>query len=164
MIRARLGQYLDASVAELVEFRGEGILVDSYFPDGGFRRKLSSGKAVDVNLAAVGAGRRPGERIELILQLIWIVGECIQVFALDHDRTGVVVGAGVESGVLIGHGDLLLVYGDDEGEVLQCGSACLNRYLLRLREIEAGGGHGDGVSTGNQLGKEICTIGATLHR
>jgi hypothetical protein len=69
--------------------------------------------------------------------LIGIVGERIQILAFDHDRAGVVVGAGVEARTLFGDGDLLLVYGDAEREILQCGMPRLNRYRLGLREGKA---------------------------
>ncbi len=134
LVGAGLGEDLDASVTELVEFRGEWVLVDSYFADGGLGRELPAGKSVDVDLASVGAGRRPGERVQLILQLIGIVRERVQVFALDHDRARVVIRAGIEARTLIRHCDLLLIYGDDEGKVLQHSAPWVQRNTLGLGE------------------------------
>src|SRR6202011_3345468 len=101
MVRTRLGQYLDAAVTQFVVFRGEGILVDSYFANRRFRRQLSTGKPVYVDLSAVRTGCRSGQRIQLVLQLIGIVRERVQILALDNDRAGVVVRAGIKSRTLL---------------------------------------------------------------
>ena len=95
--------------------------------------------------------------------MIGIVGECVEIFALDHDRARVVVGAGIEARTLIGNRDLLLVYSND-GKVLQYGAPRINRYTLRLGEGKAPGGDGDGVGTGGELGKDVGAIGTALHR
>jgi len=58
-------EQVDAAVAELVVFRGKGILVDADFADGGFGRELASGKSVDVNLTAVRSGGGAREGLQL---------------------------------------------------------------------------------------------------
>ncbi len=59
---------------------------------------LAAGESVDVDFAAVGAGSRAGQGLQLILQLVGIVGEGIEVLALDHDGVGVVIRTGVDRG------------------------------------------------------------------
>ena len=56
LVCPRFGKDLDPSVAELVVLCGEGILVNTNFPDGRLGGELSGGKTVNVDLAAV----RPG--------------------------------------------------------------------------------------------------------
>ena len=63
LVTAGLGQDFDASVTELVVFRGKGILVDANFADGGFGRKLAAGKPVDIDLAAIWPSGRAGESL-----------------------------------------------------------------------------------------------------
>ena len=69
---------------------------------------MPAGESVNVNLSAVWACRRSSESIQLILQLIRIVRECIEIFALDHHSAGVVVGAGIDAQTLIAYLNLLL--------------------------------------------------------
>ena len=67
LVGPRLGENLDAAVAELVVFGRKRILIDADFADGGFWRKLACGEAVDINLAAIGAGGGAGEGFEIVL-------------------------------------------------------------------------------------------------
>src|SRR5713226_8624569 len=64
LVCPRLGENLDSSVSKFVVFRGKRILIDADFADGGFGRKCSGRKAVDVNLAAVGARRGASEGLQ----------------------------------------------------------------------------------------------------
>ena len=70
MVRTRFGQNLNTAVTQFVVFRGEGILVDSYFADGRFRRQLSTRKPVNVDLAAVGARGRSSQSLQVVLQIV----------------------------------------------------------------------------------------------
>ncbi len=128
-----------------------------------FGGKLSAGKAVNVNLPSVGAGRRTGKRVQLILQFIGIIRQRVQILALDHDRTGIVVGTGIEPGTLVGDGDLLLIDCDDEGKILHCGAARLNGHALSLRQRKTRCGHGDDINTGSKLRELVRTIGTGLY-
>ena len=164
MVRTWLGQYLDAAVTQFVVFRRERILVDSYFADGRFRRQLSARKSVDIDLAAIRAGRRFGQRIQLILQLIGIVRKRVQILPLDHDRAGVVVRAGIESRTLVIDGNLLLVNSDDQSQIRERGMPRLYRHTLSLGQCKARGSYGDDVHTRCKLRKQISTIGTTQYR
>ena len=76
---------------EPVVFGREGILVDADFADGFLGRKLAAAEAIDIDLAAVGAGAGSGQRLQRVGQIVGIVGQRGQVFALDHQGGGVVV-------------------------------------------------------------------------
>ena len=112
LVAARLGENLDAAEAELVVFRGEGILIDADFADGFLGRKLAAAEAVDVDGAAVGSGAGSGERLQGVGEIVGIVGQRGQIFAAQHQRGGVVVGLHAErGGGLVGDRDLLLLGG-----------------------------------------------------
>ena len=93
LVGAGLGEDLDAAVAQAVVLGGKWILVDADFADRRLRRNLAAGESVDINLSAVGARRRTGQRLQFALQFVGIVGERVQVLALDDDGVGVVLGA-----------------------------------------------------------------------
>ena len=95
-VGSRLGEYLDASVAELVELRGKRILVDANLTDGGFGRQLAAGESVDVNLAAVGSGRWAGQGRQFVGELVGIVGERIEIATLEHEGAGIGAGLGAD--------------------------------------------------------------------
>src|SRR5215469_12776436 len=78
LVGSGLGEDFDTAIAEAIVLRRERVLVDANLADGGLRRKLSAGEAVNVNLSAVGSGRRPGQRGELARQLVRIVGESLE--------------------------------------------------------------------------------------
>src|SRR5581483_5465708 len=56
LLRAGLGDDLDAAIADAVELSRKGILVDADFKDGGFGRDLAAFEAIDIDLAAAGTG------------------------------------------------------------------------------------------------------------
>src|ERR1019366_7652822 len=66
LIRSRLGQYLDAAVAEFVVFGGKWILIDANLADCRLGGQLPAAEAVDVNLAAVRPGRRSCQRSQFV--------------------------------------------------------------------------------------------------
>ena len=88
-IGSRFGENLDASVADMVEFGGKGILVDANLADGRLGRERAASEAVDVNLAAVRSGCRPSQRRQFVRQLIRIVRQRVQVLAFKNDGAGV---------------------------------------------------------------------------
>ena len=89
-VGAGLGEDFDPSVAQLVVFRGERILVDANLADRRLRRKLARGESVDVDLAAVRPGGRPGQRLQVRLQFVRIVGQRVEIFTRKHDRARIV--------------------------------------------------------------------------
>ena len=101
-IGAGLGEDLDTAVADAVVLGRKGVLVDADFADGGLWWKLAAGEAVDVDLAAVGAGGGTGERGEFAGKLVWIIGKGIQILALNDGRVRVRIGVnGERNGVRI---------------------------------------------------------------
>ena len=82
-VGTRLGEDLDAAKAQLVELRSVWILIDANLTDRGFRRKLAGREAVNVDLAARRSGAWTGKGGEFIGELIGIVRESVQIFALD---------------------------------------------------------------------------------
>ena len=61
---AGLGKDFNPAKAHAVILRGKWILVDANFTNGRLRRKLASGKAININLPAIGTGGRPGQRLK----------------------------------------------------------------------------------------------------
>ena len=137
LVGARLGQDLDAAVAEFVVFRGKRILIDADLADGRFRRKLAAGESVDVDLAAVGPRRRPGQGLQIGLQFVGIIGKRFEVFALDDDGAGVAGGIYVEGGGgLVGDDDFLSLGLDGEFRVELLGLACGDLYASRSISVK----------------------------
>jgi hypothetical protein len=86
-VRSRLREDLDPSVAERVVLRGERVGIDSDFADRFLRGKLATRKAVYEELAAVGAGGRPRERLEIGGKVVRVVRKGLQIIATKHQRT-----------------------------------------------------------------------------
>jgi hypothetical protein len=92
------GLDLDAAHAELIEHRGEGILVDTDLANlilGGY---LAAGEAVDVELRRV-AGVGAADGAELLLHRGGIVGKDIELLALEDEGTLVCLGCGADTGL-----------------------------------------------------------------
>src|SRR5580700_296314 len=79
LVIAGLGEDLDFPVAYLVVLGRKGILIDADLADGFLGRKLAAAEAVDEDGAAVGSGRRAGERLEVGREVVGVVGERIEV-------------------------------------------------------------------------------------
>ncbi len=92
LLRAGLGDDLNAAVADAVVLGGKRILVDADLEDGGLGRKLAAGESVDVDLAAVRSGRGAGQLLEFSLQFVGVVGEGIEVVAFEDQGAGVLIG------------------------------------------------------------------------
>ena len=109
------------------------------------RRKIHRCRA---GAAGVGVGARDG--LELLGELIGIVGEHVEVGAFEDEGVAVLLGAGVE-GVVVGvDGDLLLLHFDDEGEGEAAGLAGLQDDVRGVKGAETGGGGGDGPCAGSE--------------
>ena len=80
----------DAAVAKLVVLRGKRILIDTNFANGSFRRQLPGREAVNVNLAAIRARGWPGERLQFRLLVVRVIGESVEILALQGDGVRVV--------------------------------------------------------------------------
>src|ERR1019366_51115 len=66
LIRAGLGEDLDAAVAQLGELGRERILVDAHFADRVLGRELTAAESVDEDLAAFRAGGGSGQRLQIV--------------------------------------------------------------------------------------------------
>ena len=97
--------------------RGEGILVDADFADRRLRRQLPGGESVDVNLSAVRPSRRSGQRLQLRRQLVRIVGERVEVFALQDQRARAVFRTDIDRRRFFLHFDILLFHCDGKRNV-----------------------------------------------
>src|ERR1700683_4196043 len=64
-VGARLGEDFNAAITKLVVFRRERILINANLANRRLGRKLTGSEAVDVELAAVRASRRPGQRLQV---------------------------------------------------------------------------------------------------
>ena len=84
-VGAGFGEDFDAAVADAIELRGEGILIDADLADGGFGRELAPAESINIDFAAVGSGRGPGECLKFILQLTGVIGKGVEVVAFDDD-------------------------------------------------------------------------------
>ena len=114
LVGAWLGEDFDSSVTELVVFGGKRILIDANLANRRLGRKLSGCESIDIKLPAIGPGRRPGQRFQVRLQLIRIVGQRFQILAAEHDRARIIRGVDVERRSFRLHVDLLLFYVDVE--------------------------------------------------
>ena len=79
LIRSGLGENFDSPVPKLVVLGRKRILIDANLTNRRFRRQLPGRKSINVHLAAIGARRRPGQRLQLRRQFIRIVRERFQV-------------------------------------------------------------------------------------
>ena len=90
LIQARFGEDFDAAITQPIVFGGKRILVDANFANGSLGRECAAGKSVDIDLAAVRAGRWAGKRLKFGLQLIGIIRKRFEVLSLHNHHTGVV--------------------------------------------------------------------------
>src|ERR1041385_6516726 len=150
LVCAGLGEDLNPAKAHAVILRGEWVLVDADFADGRFGRKLAAGESVNVNLPAVGSGRRTGQRLEFGLQLIRIVRERVKIFAADHHAAGVIVRAGAHLGGVTLHLDVFFLDQDHHRDVELLHLAGDDLHFFRGRS-KALGRDADRVLAGGQV-------------
>ena len=94
LVCAGLGEDFDAAVAELVVLGRKRILVDADLADRFLRGELASAESIDEDCATAGSGRRAGERQQVRLEILGIVGQRLQIGAAQHQRARVVRGVG----------------------------------------------------------------------
>ena len=117
LVGPRLRQDFDPPVTELVVFRRKRILVDANLADGSFRRQLPGREAVDINLSAIRACRRPSQRLQLGLQLIRIIGKRFEILSLHHNRARVIRGIHVHLRRRVRDLDLFLLHLDGQLDI-----------------------------------------------
>ena len=137
LVGSGLGEDFDAAVAEAIVLCRKWILVDTDFANRRFRRKLSAGKTVDEDLAAVGSGGRTGESLQFAGEFVGIVGEGIEVLALEDDGVGVAGGFDAHGGRLVGDHYVLLLRLNGHGDVDALGLARGDGQRLGLKGSEA---------------------------
>src|SRR5207244_3141851 len=111
------GKDFNPSVAELVVFGGERILIDANLADGRLRRQLAGGESVNVHLPAIRSGRWPGESFQVGLQFVRVVRQGFEGFAGNHDGTGIVAGVHINSRRSFGDLNFLLGNFDHHGYI-----------------------------------------------
>ena len=117
LVGTGLREDLDAAEADAIELGGVGVLIDADFADGRFGRDAAAGEAVDENLTAVGSGTGAGEGLELLRELVGVVGEGFQLFGTEDEGTGVLLGIGGDSTLLVLDLQGLRVGGQGEANV-----------------------------------------------
>ncbi len=142
LVGTRLGEDLDSSVAELVVLGGERILVDADLADRRLRWKLSGGKTINVNLAAIRSRRRSSQRFQLRLQFIGIVRKRVEVFAFKHDRSRAVFRTHGHRRRFFLHLDVLLLNLDLQLDVEVLGLPGIDLYVGFLIQGKAFGDGG----------------------
>ena len=159
LIGSRLGENLDAPIAQPVEFSRKGILVDANLANRRLGRKLPAAEAVDVDLAAVGSGRGSGQRRQLVRQFIRIVGERVQIRALEDDGAGVAAGFHIDGWRFVGDLHALLLCLDGHGNIhpLHLAGRQRNRGRLEGSEAREAGLHN--VAARRQAGHRISSSG-----
>ena len=90
LIRSRLGEDFNAAVTQPVIFGRKWILIDADFTNGGLGRECAGRKPVYIDLAAVRACRWASQRLKFGLQLIGVIRQRFEVFALHDHHSGVV--------------------------------------------------------------------------
>src|SRR5690606_37820244 len=93
-VRSRPGQYLNAAKAEPVVFSRERILVNADLADRFLGRHLSAGKAVYIDLAAVGARCRAGKCLQSLFEFLGIVRKSLKLVLAKNRCTRRRVGIG----------------------------------------------------------------------
>src|SRR5207237_8215476 len=92
---------------------GKRILINADLADRRFGRQLPTREAVNVDLSAIGTRRGSGERLEVLLQFVRIVGESLQILAADHDSACVIGRVNLDLRSLFSlHLDLLFLHLD----------------------------------------------------
>src|SRR5579884_1231867 len=92
-----LGEDLDATVAQLVVLGRERILIDANLADRRLGRNLPAGESIDVDLPAIGADRRTGERLQIRGEIVRVIGQRVEILALQHDLARIAVVGNVET-------------------------------------------------------------------
>ena len=164
LVGAGLGEDFDAPVAQLVVLRRKWVLVDADFADRRFWRKLAAGKSIDIDLPAVGACRRTGQRIEFVLQLVGIVGKRIQILALDDDGSRVAVRTGADTGGVALYLNLLLFHRQLQNHVLHGRLVAGNLDAIERKRRKPLCRNRERVAPSLQLAEAERAIGAALDR
>ena len=147
-VGAGFGKNFDSPIAQLVIFGGKRILIHANLADRGLRRKLTAGKSIDIDLASVGARGWTGERTQLGLQFVRIIGEGLEVLPLDDKGAGIFRRTHRHGIGLRLHRNLLLLHLNAQRDVklLHLAGVYLHVGFVILRKALAQGA--DGVTAG----------------
>jgi hypothetical protein len=153
-----LGENLDAAIAKPVVFGRERILIDPDFTDRILGGHLAAAKPIDVNRAAVGAGRRTRQRLQVRLKVLGTVGQGLQVSTVDRQRAGIAgpLRRDPRPGALL-HGHVLDSCSHPQLEV-QSAPPGFKRDLHGLWECQVRSGRLDGIVAGDQSRERVAAV------
>ena len=101
LVHTRFREDFDAAIAKVIVLGRERIRVDANLANRRLGRQRASRKTIDVDLAAVGTGGRAGQGLQVVLEFVRIVGEHIQILALDDERARILVRGHFDAGSII---------------------------------------------------------------
>ena len=158
VVGSGLGEDFDPTIPELVEFRRKRILVDANLAYRSFGRKLAGGEAIDVHLSAIGTSGRTSQGVQVLLQLIRIIGQGVEVLAGKHNSAGVACRIHIDRSVLIGDCDILLLdfFLDANIEALSLTRADIHGFVQELGEALRV--HLYGVFAGRKIKEFVASI------
>src|ERR1039458_3357074 len=84
LVGPRLGENVDAAIAQLVVLRREWVCIDPNLANSVFWRQITAAESINVDGATIRSGGRPGEGLEVRRQVVRIVGERIEVRSAQH--------------------------------------------------------------------------------
>ena len=136
LIRAGLREDFDSAVSQPIVFGGERILIDANFANGCFGRQSAARESVDVDLTAIGAGRRARESLQFGLQFIGVIRERFEIGAFENYSASVVGRIHADRGARVCNFDFLLfdVYGQPNVYLLLPARHDLDIFLGKERE------------------------------
>src|SRR5579864_3633335 len=91
-VGAWFGEDLDAAIAQLVVFRGKGILIDAHLANRLLGGKLPSAESVYIDGAAARPGGRPGQSLQIRLEVFRVIRQCGKVVSTQDQGSGVTGG------------------------------------------------------------------------
>ncbi len=125
---------------------------------------MSPGKAVDINLASIRTRAGSRQRLQCVCQIVRVVGQRLEVLALDHQRRSVVLGLHIDGGARFGaHRNLLLLRAQRQlnGQLNRGGGAHCEGAGKRRETRET---YFDRVLTRRKARERVTALGLRLRR
>jgi hypothetical protein len=141
-----LGEDLDAPEPQPVVLGGKGVRVEADLADRLLGRHAPAGEAVDEELAAAGAGGGTGQGLQRFRQVVGVVGQRLEVVALEDDGPRALAGVEAEGRLALHRRGLL--DGRQLERHVECGGRAGGHRDVVLRERrKPRAGHHDQVRT-----------------